>query len=266
MQDDRKNPEERARMTDIERLRHSAAHVLATAILKIWPEAQFAAGPPVENGFYYDVELPHRISPEDFEKIEAEMKKEIKANHAFRASRGQSRDEALALAEAGDLGALGPTSGSRASSSSTSSRTFPEGEDDLALSQRRVHRSLRRPARHAHRQHRRVQANERGQRLLQRRREKSAAPAHLRHRFQEQDPAGRILRHAGGGEEARPPQARQRTGAIHLRRRRRARAAPLAPARRRHHRGTGEAGERNGVRRRVSARALNEHGAGELIH
>ena len=58
-------------MTEIERLRHSAAHVLATAILKIWPEAQFAAGPPVENGFYYDVELPHRISPEDFEKIEA---------------------------------------------------------------------------------------------------------------------------------------------------------------------------------------------------
>ena len=46
---------ERAQMTDLERLRHSASHVLATAILKIWPEAQFAAGPPVENGFYYDV-------------------------------------------------------------------------------------------------------------------------------------------------------------------------------------------------------------------
>ena len=77
--DDRKTPEQRAQMTDIERLRHSAAHVLATAILKLWPEAQFAAGPPVENGFYYDLELDHRISPEDFEKIEAEMKKEVKA-------------------------------------------------------------------------------------------------------------------------------------------------------------------------------------------
>ena len=53
-------------MTDLERIRHSAAHVLATAILRLWPEAQFAAGPPVENGFYYDVDLPHRISPEDF--------------------------------------------------------------------------------------------------------------------------------------------------------------------------------------------------------
>ena len=80
MKEERKTLEQRAQMTDLERLRHSASHVLATAILKIWPEAQFAAGPPVENGFYYDVDLPHRISPDDFEKIEAEMKKEIKAN------------------------------------------------------------------------------------------------------------------------------------------------------------------------------------------
>ncbi|MBA3960953.1 MAG: threonine--tRNA ligase [Chthoniobacterales bacterium] len=94
-------------MTEVERIRHSAAHVLATAILRLWPEAQFAAGPPVENGFYYDVELPHRISPEDFEKIEAEMKKEIKANHPF-ARIEVSRAEALALAHAGELAALGP--------------------------------------------------------------------------------------------------------------------------------------------------------------
>src|SRR6478672_5877425 len=93
-------------MTDIERLRHSAAHVLATAILKIWPEAQFAAGPPVENGFYYDLELDHRISPDDFEKIEAEMKKEIKANHTFERVT-VSRDEALGMANRGVLGALG---------------------------------------------------------------------------------------------------------------------------------------------------------------
>jgi threonyl-tRNA synthetase len=105
--EERKTPEQRAQMTEIERLRHSAAHVLATAILKIWPEAQFAAGPPVENGFYYDVELPHRISPDDFEKIEAEMKKETKANHTFERV-NVSRSEALALAEAGELAALGP--------------------------------------------------------------------------------------------------------------------------------------------------------------
>src|SRR5256885_2032127 len=105
MADERKTLEQRAQMTDIERLRHSAAHVLATAILKIWPEAQFAAGPPVENGFYYDLELEHRISPDDFEKIEAEMKKEIKANHPFERV-VVSRNEALDMAQRGVLGAL----------------------------------------------------------------------------------------------------------------------------------------------------------------
>src|SRR6266567_3782585 len=106
MNEERKTLEQREQMTDIERLRHSASHVLATAILKIWPEAQFAAGPPVENGFYYDVDLQHRISTEDFEKIEAEMKREIKANHPFERIE-VSRDEALALGKKGRLAALG---------------------------------------------------------------------------------------------------------------------------------------------------------------
>ena len=106
MADDRKTLAQRDQMTDLERLRHSCAHVLATAILRLWPEAQFAAGPPVENGFYYDVELPHRISPEDFEKIEAEMKKEVKANHRFERVE-LPRADALAMASRGELGALG---------------------------------------------------------------------------------------------------------------------------------------------------------------
>src|SRR5438552_9897693 len=105
MQEERKTLEQREQMTDLERLRHSASHILATAILKIWPEAQFAAGPPVESGFYYDVDLPHRISPEDFEKIEAEMKKEIKANHPFEKME-VSRDEALELGKKGRLASL----------------------------------------------------------------------------------------------------------------------------------------------------------------
>ncbi|HEX4140799.1 MAG TPA: threonine--tRNA ligase [Candidatus Methylacidiphilales bacterium] len=93
------------KMTDLERVRHSAAHVLATALLKLWPEAQLAAGPPVENGFYYDVELPHRISPADFEKIEAEMKAVVDANQPFTRS-AISRDEALKLGHTGRLAAL----------------------------------------------------------------------------------------------------------------------------------------------------------------
>jgi threonyl-tRNA synthetase len=92
-------------MSDLERIRHSAAHVLATAIARIWPEAQFAAGPPVETGFYYDLELAHRISPEDFVRIEEEMRREIKANHLFERS-VVTRYEAMELATKGRLGAL----------------------------------------------------------------------------------------------------------------------------------------------------------------
>ncbi len=92
-------------MSDLERIRHSAAHVLATAIARLWPEAQFAAGPPVETGFYYDLELAHRISPEDFVKIEEEMRREIKANHVFERS-VVSRYDAMELATKGRLGAL----------------------------------------------------------------------------------------------------------------------------------------------------------------
>jgi threonyl-tRNA synthetase len=102
---ERKSLDERNRMSDLERLRHSCAHLLATAILRIWPDAQFAYGPPVENGFYYDVDLKHRISPEDFAKIEAEMKKETKANNRFERIE-VTREQAIADAKSGRLGGL----------------------------------------------------------------------------------------------------------------------------------------------------------------
>jgi threonyl-tRNA synthetase len=105
MENERKTLDDRNKMTELERIRHSCAHVLATAILRLWPEAQFAAGPPVENGFYYDVELGHRISPEDFAKIEAEMKKEIKANHTFEKV-VVTREQAIKDAQSGRLGGL----------------------------------------------------------------------------------------------------------------------------------------------------------------
>ncbi len=105
MESERKTPDDRNKMTELQRIRHSCAHVLATAILRIWPEAQFAAGPPVENGFYYDVDLPHRIAPEDFPRIEEEMKKEIKANHVFERIE-VTRDQALRDAQSGRLGGL----------------------------------------------------------------------------------------------------------------------------------------------------------------
>ena len=103
---ERKTLDERNQMTDLERLRHSCAHVLASAICRIWPEAQFAAGPPVEGGFYYDLELEHPISTDDFPKIEAEMKKVVKENQTFE-KMVVSRVEAMEMARKGRLGAGG---------------------------------------------------------------------------------------------------------------------------------------------------------------
>jgi threonyl-tRNA synthetase len=127
-QNERKTLDQRNQMTDLERLRHSAAHVLATAILRIWPEAQFAAGPPVENGFYYDLELSHRITPEDFARIEEEMKKEIKANNVFERT-VVSRAEALALAESGRLGGLSERPGNVSKFKIGNLADIPEGEE-----------------------------------------------------------------------------------------------------------------------------------------
>jgi threonyl-tRNA synthetase len=124
---DRKTLDERQKMTELERIRHSCAHVLATAILRLWPEAQFAAGPPVENGFYYDVDLPHRISPEDFEKVEAEMKKEVKANHPFEKV-VVTREQAVKDSESGRLGGLSERPGNPSKFKLGNLEAIPEGE------------------------------------------------------------------------------------------------------------------------------------------
>ena len=64
-------------------LRHSAAHIMAEAIEKLWPNTQLAYGPPLDNGYYYDLKLDTPISSDDFEKIEAEMKKIVEEDRPF---------------------------------------------------------------------------------------------------------------------------------------------------------------------------------------
>jgi threonyl-tRNA synthetase len=128
MENERKTLDDRQRMSELERLRHSCAHVMATAILRLWPEAQFASGPPVENGFYYDVELGHRISPEDFGNIEAEMKKEIKANHLFERMT-VTREQAMKDAQSGRLGALAERPGNPSKFKLGNLADIPEGEE-----------------------------------------------------------------------------------------------------------------------------------------
>jgi threonyl-tRNA synthetase len=124
---ERKTLDERNKMTELERIRHSCAHVMATAILRLWPDAQFAAGPPVENGFYYDVELKHRITPEDFPKIEEEMKKEIKANHTFERI-VVTRDQAIKDSESGRLGGLSERPNNPSKFKLGNLADIPEGE------------------------------------------------------------------------------------------------------------------------------------------
>jgi threonyl-tRNA synthetase len=79
-------------------MRHSLAHIMATAIARLWPGAKFGVGPVVEYGFYYDVDLGEaKVSEEDFKKIEAEMRKVIGSNVPFERSE-KPIDEAIAWA------------------------------------------------------------------------------------------------------------------------------------------------------------------------
>ena len=83
-------------MFPIETIRHSAAHIMAAAVRRLFPDAKFDIGPSTAEGFYYDFDLEHRLSKEDFPAIEAEMRKIIAANVPFERVE-VSRDEAKAL-------------------------------------------------------------------------------------------------------------------------------------------------------------------------
>ena len=81
---------------DLDILRHSASHVMAEAVLKLFPDAKLGIGPAIENGFYYDFDLPRPLTPEDLEVISEHMKDSIKAKQAFEREE-LSREEAEAL-------------------------------------------------------------------------------------------------------------------------------------------------------------------------
>ena len=69
----------------LEVLRHSAAHLMADAILRLFPKAELTIGPVVEDGFYYDIYLPEgKITTDDFPKIEKEMQRIVKHNHPYK--------------------------------------------------------------------------------------------------------------------------------------------------------------------------------------
>ena len=85
-------------------IRHDAAHVLATAVMELYPGVKISIGPPIEDGFYYDFEFPPdvKLSDADFERIEAKMREHVKADEPFERSDapGGRGDRALPRARA----------------------------------------------------------------------------------------------------------------------------------------------------------------------
>ncbi len=80
--------------TPLQRMRHSAAHVMAEAVQHLFPTARFAIGPAIEDGFYYDMELPRTLTPDDFPALEEHMRETIAADYPFVQSRWP-REKAL---------------------------------------------------------------------------------------------------------------------------------------------------------------------------
>src|SRR5919106_3449541 len=85
---------EMADESDLEVLRHSTAHVMAQAVCDLWPGAKYAIGPPIEDGFYYDFELPEQLTPDDLPRIEARMREIVEAEQPFKHEE-VPREEAL---------------------------------------------------------------------------------------------------------------------------------------------------------------------------
>jgi threonyl-tRNA synthetase len=96
MSEDKQDHVEKYPESELYRIRHSAAHVMAQAVVEMFPEAKYTIGPPVENGFYYDFDLPRTLTPEDLQKLEKRMRQIIAGRHKF-------ERKALTAAEAREL-------------------------------------------------------------------------------------------------------------------------------------------------------------------
>jgi len=82
-------------------MRHSAAHIMAEAVMNLFPEAKLSIGPAITDGFYYDFELPRPLNPQDLRAVEKRMKKSVRANHVFERKEWDP-DEGRAMLEAAD--------------------------------------------------------------------------------------------------------------------------------------------------------------------
>ena len=200
-------------------LRHSTAHVLAQAVLRLWPGAHYAIGPVIEDGFYYDFELPGgaHFSDDDLERIEATMREIMAEDQPFVRDE-HTIDEGLALfadqpfkREIIEAVGAGPRRGGRGGRGRRAAAAVSTywNSPDLHRPVPRAPRALDQPARA-------LQADAGGRRLLAGRREAPAAAAHLRHGLGVGEGPGRAPPPAGGGRAPRPPQARCRARPVLL--------------------------------------------------
>ena len=195
-------------------LRHSAAHLLAEAVRRLYPGVKIAIGPPIENGFYYDFEFPEPIHESDLERIEEEIRRELAEGREWTARGDLTRRGTRALLRRGRA---------------VQGRARRHGRGrHLALHAGRVHRPLPRPAPPGLEADQGAQADRPRRRVLARGREEHAADADLRHRVLFAGGSRRVPRAAGGGEAPRPPQARPAARPLPPRRQR-TRHAVLAP-------------------------------------
>ena len=76
--------QEKYEESQLYKIRHSAAHIMAQAVLEMFPDAKYTIGPPIENGFYYDFDLPRNLTPEDLQQIEKRMRQIVQGKHEFK--------------------------------------------------------------------------------------------------------------------------------------------------------------------------------------
>ena len=186
-------------------LRHSAAHLLAEAVRRLYPGVKVAIGPPIENGFYYDFEFPTPINDADLEAIEAEVRRELDEGRAWEREE-ITADEARATVRGRGRAVQGRARRYRGRRRSRSTRrvTFTDlcrgpAPPDLGADQG-------------------LQAHLARRRLLARRREEHPADAHLRDRLLQPEGPRRAPRAARAGARARPPAARSPARPVPLRR------------------------------------------------
>ena len=198
-------------------VRHSAEHVLADAVKRLWPEAEIDAGRKDHSEkFQYDFRFPRAFTPEDLEKIEAKMREILAEEAPSSASRSAARRPSGSSARCGET------------SSSSACRTFPRATRSPSTATAASPTSAAARTRSG-RPDRRGEAARVVRRLLQGRREQRAPAADLRHRLRLAEGAGRVHGAARAGAGARPPPPRPGARPVQLHRRWRRRCRSSIP-------------------------------------